>query len=204
MTRTVGPLAATVAVTAAGAGAQAEATLLWQWSAPRATPCPVNVVPPVSAIPGASPSAGENPPSLMVALTAHGTRTPAGDVVTYRITATPARTSLHDVTVTARLTCVPGEVRLAGPPSASAGRATVDPRAVTWHFDLDRTPATADFTVRVRGGAGGRLVGEVTATGPVSNCPELRAADTRIDPHCRVTVLVPGATPPATGHGHQA
>jgi len=200
VTRTVGPLAAT----AAGAGAQAEATLARPWSAPRATPCPVNVVPPVSAIPGASPSAGENPPSLMVALTAHGMRTPAGDVIAYRITATPARTPLHDVTVTARLTCVPGDVRLTGSPSASAGRATVDPRAITWHFDLDRTPATADFTVRARGGAaGGPLVGEVTATGPVSNCPELRAADTRIDPHCRVTVPVPGATPVA-GHGHPA
>jgi hypothetical protein len=205
VTRTVGPLAAMAAFTAVGAGAQAEEALAWRWSAPQATPCPANAGPPATVIPGASPAADENPPSLMLALTAHGKRTPSGDVVAYRITATPASTPLHDVTVTTRLTCVPGDVRLAGAPSVSTGRVTVDPRAVTWHLDLGRTPATADFTVRVRGGAaGGPLVGELAATGPVSNCPELRAADTRVDPHCRVTVLVPGASPSAAGHSAPA
>jgi hypothetical protein len=158
----------------------------------------VDVAPPASAIPGASPSREENPPSLKLALTAHGTRAPGADVVAYQITASPTRTPLHDVTVTAYLTCVPGDAWLVGRPSASTGRATAGPRAVTWRFDLGRRPATADFTVRVRPGArGGPLVGEVAATGPVSNCPALRAADTRIDAYCRVTVLLPGVTPQA-------
>lgn len=199
VTRTVGPLAAVAAVTGVGAGAQARGGApAWQRTTPQATRCPVDVAPPASAIPGASPSRDENPPSLKLALTAHGTRAPDADVVAYRITASPTRTPLHDVTVTAYLTCVPGDAWLVGRPSASTGRATAGPRAVTWRFDPGRTPATADFTVRVRPGArGGPLVGEVAATGPVSNCPALRAADTRIDAYCRVTVLLPGVTPPA-------
>jgi hypothetical protein len=195
VTRLVLPMAAMVAVTAAGSAARAGG------AAPSA-PCPADVRAPVSVIPGASPSAGENAPSLGLALTARGTRAAGGDLVEYRITARPARTPLRDITVTARLTCVPGDALLAGRPSASTGRATAGPRAVRWQFDLDKAPATATFVIRVRPNArGGPLVGEIATTGPVSNCPALRAADTPIDAYCRVTVLVPGLTagaaPPA-------
>jgi hypothetical protein len=167
--------------------------------ADQATPCPADVTAPASAIPGASPSgATDNPPSLRLALTARGTRAPGGDLVEYRITARPVSAPLRDVTVTARLTCVPGDVRLAGRPWATAGRATAGPRAVTWRLDLGATPQIAGFAIRVRPGArGGPIVGELAATGPVSNCPALRAADTPVDAHCRVTVLLPGGTPAA-------
>lgn len=163
--------------------------------AERAT-CPTDVAPLASAIPGAAPyGAGANAPSLSLALTA---RAAGDDAVEYHVTARPARALLRDVTVTIRLTCVPGQVRLIGGPTASAGQVTAGPRALTWRLDSVTTPATAAFTIRTWPSArGGPLVGEVTATGPISNCPAWRAADTPVDADCRVTVQIPAAPAPS-------
>ncbi len=196
VTRIVVPSAAVVAVTATG-------TMAWAGDAahpgraPLSTPCPADAVPYASAATSASPA--RNDPALRLALTAHAARVPSGDLVEYRITARSSGAPLRGVTVTARLTCAPGDVVLAGRPSASAGRATAGPRAVTWRLDLGRRPATAAFAVRVRPGErGGPLMGEVNATGSVSNCSATRAADTPADPSCTVTVVVPaGDTDPA-------
>ena len=202
--RIVAPMAAAFAVAAVGAGAWAAGGApARQPRAAGTTACPAEATPHVSAIPGTSPSgAVVNPVSLKLALTAHGVRMPDGDAIEYRISALPARAPLHDITVTVRLTCVPGTVWAAGRPWASTGRATLGRRAVTWRFDLAKAPARAGFAVRLRPDSrGGPLVGEVVAAGPVSNCPALRAADTPLDPYCRVTILIPGE--PATAlHPH--
>ncbi|TQM00368.1 hypothetical protein FB559_6080 [Actinoallomurus bryophytorum] len=193
--RIVVPLAATFAVAAGATGAWAAGGATARWpSAAGTTACPADAAPSVSAMPGASPSgAVVNPASLRLALTAHGVRTPDGDAIEYRVSARPARAPLHDITVTVRLTCVPGTVWVAGTPWASTGRAALGRRAVTWRLDLAKAPATAGFAVRLRPDSrGGPLVGEVVAAGPVSNCPALRATDTPVDPHCRVTILIPG------------
>ena len=207
--RIVAPMATTFAVTAAGTGAWAAGGMpARQPGVPGTTACPAEVTPNVPAIPGASPSgAAVNPASLQLALTAHGTRTPDGDTIEYRISAQAVRPPLHDITVTVRLTCVPGSVSAAGRPWASAGEATLGRRAVTWRLDLTKAPATAGFAVRLRPNShGGPLVGEIAAAGPVSNCPALRAADTPVDPYCRATILIPGvpATPVRPHHAAPA
>jgi hypothetical protein len=205
--RVVAPMAATFAVAAAGTGAGAAGGApARQPGDAGTTACPAEVTPQVSAIPGASPSgAVVNPASLKLALTAHGVRTPDGDAIEYRISARPTRTPLHDITVTVRLTCVPGTVWAAGTPWASTGQATLERRAVTWRFDLAKAPATAGFAVRVRPNSrGGPLVGEIVAAGPISNCPALRAADTAADPYCRVTILIPGEPATAVHPRHPA
>jgi hypothetical protein len=204
--RIVAPMAATFAVTAAGTGAWAAGgTPARQPGVPGTTACPAELTPNVPAIPGASPSgAAVNPASLQLALTAHGTRTPDGDTIEYRISAQAVRPPLHDITVTVRLTCVPGSVSAAGRPWASAGEATLGRRAVTWRLDLTKAPATAGFAVRLRPNShGGPLVGEIAAAGPVSNCPALRAADTPVDPYCRATILISGV-PATAAHPHHA
>jgi hypothetical protein len=204
--RIVAPMAAAFAVTAAGTGAWAAGGApARQPGVPGTRACPAEVTPNVWAIPGASPSgATVNPASLQLALTAHGTRTPDGDTIEYRISAQAVRPPLHDITVTVRLTCVPGSVSAAGLPWASAGEATLGRRAVTWRLDLTKAPATAGFAVRLRPSShGGPLVGEIAAAGPVSNCPALRAADTPVDPYCRATILIPGV-PATAAHPHHA
>ncbi|MDN3351961.1 hypothetical protein [Actinomadura sp. DC4] len=202
VTRLVVPMAATAAVLGAGTAARAGGDPQWS-RVPQATPCPADVRTPVSAIPEASPSAGENAPSLRLALTARASREAGNDLVVYRISASPASTPLRGITVIARLTCVPGDAALARLPSATTGRVTTGPRAVTWRFDLGSAPATATFAIRVRTDArGGPLVGEIATTGPVSNCPALQDADTPIEAHCRVTVPLPlpaaGLAPPVS------
>jgi hypothetical protein len=205
--RIVSPMAATFAVAAVGTGSWAAGGApARQPGASGTTACPAEVTPHVSAIPGASPSgAGVNPASLKLALTAHGVRMPDGDAIEYRISARPTRAPLHDITVTVRLTCVPGTVWAAGRPWASTGQATLERRAVTWRLDLGKAPATAGFAVRLRPNSrGGPLVGEVVAAGPVSNCPALRAADTPIDPYCRAIILIPGEPATAVRPHHRA
>jgi hypothetical protein len=210
--RIAAPMAAAVVATGTGAWAAGGAPAR-QPGVPGTMACPVEVTPHVPAIPGASPSgAVVNPASLRLALTAHGARTPDGDAIEYRISARAAHAPLHDITVTVRLTCVPGAVWAAGRPWASTGQAAFERRAVTWRLDLAKTPATAGFAVRLRPNSrGGPLVAEVVAAGPVSNCPALRAADTPVDPYCRATILIPGepATAlhphhPAPAHVHRA
>ena len=205
--RIVAPMAATFAVAAVGAGSRAAGGApARQPGTSATTACPAEVTPHVPAIPGASPSgAGVNPPSLKLALTAHGVRMPEADAIEYRISARPTRAPLHDITVTVRLTCVPGTVWAAGGPWASTGQAALERRAVTWRLDLGKAPATAGFAVRLRPNSrGGPLVGEVVAAGPVSNCPALRAADTAIDPSCRAIILIPGEPATAARPRHPA
>ena len=200
VTRLVLPMAAVAMVTAAGSAAGAGAAP----AAPRTTPCPADVRAPVSVIPGASPSAGENAPSLRLALTARGTRAAGSDLVEYRVTARPARTPLHDITVTARLTCVPGDALLAGRPSASTGRATAGPRAVTWRFDLGKAPATAELRgprppERTRRPAGRRDRRHRPGL-QLPRAPRRRHADRRLLPRQRSSSLTssrPGLRPNA-------
>jgi hypothetical protein len=137
-------------------------------------------------------------PPLLLALTARP-QGAAADVVRYRVKARSMQGDLRGITVTARLTCAPGEVRFVGRPSLTTGHASTERRTLIWRLDLSRASATATFAVRVHGDEGGLLVGELTATGPASNCPAVREADEPADPFCRVAVAVP-PHPASVGH----
>jgi hypothetical protein len=135
---------------------------------------------------------------VAVALTAH-VRGAAGDLVHYRIKVGSGQGALQGIIVTARLTCLPGDARLVGRPTTSTGRATAERRALVWRLDLDRASESATFMVRVRpSDRGGPLVGEVTTTGPMSNCPAHLDGDGPVDPACRATVEVPPRPAPVT------
>jgi hypothetical protein len=207
MTRAMVPL------TAAAAAAMTAGTCAWSQSGPSTpqreavrakTECPATPIarPPAPARDPLGDGLGLIPPlrmavPLRVALTAH-TRSAAGNLVHYRIHVGSAQGALHGITVTARLTCLPGDARLVGRPTTSAGRATAERQALVWRLDLDKASETATFAVRVRpGDRGGPLVGEVTTTGPMSNCPAHRDGAAPVDPACRATVQVSPRPAPA-------
>jgi hypothetical protein len=211
VTRAVVPLAAAVAATTAGtcAWSQDGPHTHRQGAASRCAEGPVTGprVPAPAPAPGLfgdglglAPSPGPRAaPPLLLALTAHP-QGAAADVVRYRVKARSMQGDLRGITVTARLTCAPGEVRFVGRPSLTTGHASTERRTLTWRLDLSRASATATFAVRVRpGDEGGLLVGELTATGPASNCPAVREADEPADPFCRAAVAVP-PHPAQVGH----
>jgi hypothetical protein len=136
---------------------------------------------------------------VRVTLTAHA-RGSASDLVRYRIEARSAQGPQQGVTVTARLTCLPGDAWLIGRPTMTTGQVTAKRRALVWRLDLEKASETAGFTVRVRpGDRSGALSGELTTRGPMSNCPGHRNDNEPVDPSCRATVRVP-PRPAAVAH----
>jgi hypothetical protein len=133
---------------------------------------------------------------VQVTLTARP-RGSGSDLVRYRIEARSPEGPQHGVTVTARLTCLPGDAWVAGRPTRTTGQLTAQRRALVWRLDLEKTSEIATFTVRVRpGDRGGELTGELTTRGPRSNCPAGEAG-APADPSCRATVRVPPRPAPA-------
>lgn len=198
---------AAASVAAAAVAAVLAGTCAWSQSGPsrperkKPEPCPTApsavAAPPVvssSPAPGAAgPEPGATqPPPLRVVLTAH-TRTGADDIVRFHIKADSALAALRGVVVTARLLCAPGGAWFVGRPAATSGRVVAEPRGLTWRLDLGRKAETATFTIQVRPGRrGGPLAGELTTTGPLSNCPQRGNGTEPRDPLCRATVLISG------------